>query len=73
MGPSGSVLNECAPIKRIRLQEDDVLTLHINRVQVQASYDAFAAILGDGAVVAWGHRSLFTMAIVATVEMLTIS
>ena len=28
-----------------------MLTLHINRVQVHASYDAFAA---GGAVVAWG-------------------
>ncbi|OLP81162.1 hypothetical protein AK812_SmicGene38329 [Symbiodinium microadriaticum] len=51
---SGSVLDACAPIKCTRLQNGDLLTLHINRVQVQAARNSFAAILGDGSVVTWG-------------------
>ncbi|CAE7290395.1 unnamed protein product, partial [Symbiodinium sp. KB8] len=54
VGSSGSVLDACAPIKRARLQNGDLLTLHINRVQVQAGRDAFAAILGDGSILTWG-------------------
>ena len=51
---SGSVLDACAPMRHTRLQNDDFLTLHINRVQVEACCRAFAAILGDGSVVTWG-------------------
>ena len=53
VGSSGSVLDACAPIKHARLQDGDILTLHINRVQVQAGCLSFAAILGDGCVVTW--------------------
>ena len=57
VGSSGSVLDACAPIKHTMLQNDDILTLHINRVQVQAGRLSFAAILGDGCVVTWGQAS----------------
>ena len=58
VGSSGSVLDASSPIKRARLQNGDSLTLHITRVQVQACEYAFAAILGDGSVVTWGHAAL---------------
>ncbi|OLQ00903.1 hypothetical protein AK812_SmicGene16390 [Symbiodinium microadriaticum] len=58
VGSSGSVLDAWTPIKRARLQNGDLLALHINRVQVQASSEAFAAILGDGSVVTWGRTNL---------------
>ncbi|CAE7470270.1 mask, partial [Symbiodinium sp. KB8] len=47
---SGSVLDACAPIMCTRLQNGDLLALHINRIQVQACRLSFAAILGDGSV-----------------------
>ena len=52
---SGSVLDASAPIKRARLQNGDLLTLHVSTVAVQACHNAFAAILGDGSVVTWGN------------------
>ncbi|CAE7811653.1 unnamed protein product [Symbiodinium sp. KB8] len=52
---SGSVLDPSALIKDAGVQDGDWLTLHINRVQVRATDAAFAAILGDGSVVAWGE------------------
>ena len=33
------------------------LILHINKVQIQATYGAFAAVLGDSSVVTWGHAA----------------
>eukprot|EP00439_Symbiodinium_sp_Y106_P023674 s3358_g2.t3 len=54
VGSSGSVLDARATVKHARLQDGDSLTLHMNRVQVQASLGAFAAILGDRTVVTWG-------------------
>ena len=51
---SGNVLDACATIKDARVQSSDFLTLHRTQVQVQASDRAFAAVLGDGSVVAWG-------------------
>ena len=57
MGPSGSILDASAPIKRARLQNGDALTLQVNRVALQACLKAFAAILGDGSVVTWGHAA----------------
>ncbi|CAE7222510.1 atzF [Symbiodinium sp. KB8] len=54
VGSSRSVLDASSPIKRVRLQNGDLLTVHINRVQVQACRPSFAAILGDGSVVTWG-------------------
>ena len=51
---SGSVLDACSSIKDARLQNGDILTLHIKGIQVQASASSFAAILGDGSVVTWG-------------------
>ena len=57
VGSSGSALDAFATIKRSRLQNGDLLTLHINGVQVQARHRAFAAILGDGSFVTWGSHA----------------
>ena len=54
---SGTVLGECVCIRNTRIQDGDSLTLHINRVQVQATGRVFATILGDGSVATWGHHS----------------
>ena len=54
---AGSVLDVRESIKRARLQSGDSLTWHINRVQVQATCQTFAAILGDGSVVTMGDAS----------------
>ena len=52
---SACVLEGCALIKKSRVQNGDSLTLLLsNTVQVQASDEAFAAILDDGSVVTWG-------------------
>ena len=51
---SGSILDARESIKHARLQDRCSLTLHMNRVQVEATGWAFAAILGDGSVVTWG-------------------
>ena len=45
---SGSALDACAPMRHTRLQNGDLLTLHIHRVQLEACRLSFAAILGDG-------------------------
>ena len=52
---SGSVLDVSASIKRARLQNGESLVLHIGTVQLKATQSTFAAILGDGSVVTWGH------------------
>ena len=51
---SGSILDARESIKRARLQDRCSLTVRMNRVQVEATGWAFAAILGDGSVVTWG-------------------
>ena len=51
---SGGVLDVDAPIKRAGLQNGDSLVLYIARVQVQATHNAFAAVLGDKSFVTWG-------------------
>ena len=52
---SGDVLDGHLQIKQASVQNGDSLTLHISTVQVTASGEAFAAVLGDGSVVTWGH------------------
>ncbi|OLP96043.1 hypothetical protein AK812_SmicGene21767 [Symbiodinium microadriaticum] len=54
---SGNVLDVGESIKRARLQSGASLALHINRVQAQATGQAYAAILGDGSVVTRGDAS----------------
>ena len=52
---AGCFVEGCTSIKKARVQNGDRLTLlHTNRVQVQTSSGAFAAVLGDGSVVTWG-------------------
>ncbi|CAE7939406.1 unnamed protein product [Symbiodinium sp. KB8] len=51
---SGSVLDACALIRTAKVQNGDALTLHMNTVELQATRNAFAAILGDGTVATWG-------------------
>ena len=57
LNSSGVVLDEHTRIRDAGVKNGDSLTLQINIVQVRASQEAFAAILGDGAVVTWGHTS----------------
>ena len=49
----GRLLDSSAPLKRVRLQDDPSLTLHVSKVQIHATIDAFAATLGEGSVVTW--------------------
>ena len=53
------ILDARLPIRKTRVKTGDFLTLHINLIQLEGSRDpdagAFAAILGDGSVVTWGH------------------
>ena len=56
--PGGFALHEARTIRDCGWQTDDVLTLQLQPVMILASRDwngaAFAAILGDGSIVAWG-------------------
>ena len=54
---SGVVLDAHARIRDARVKNGASLTLHVSRVQIQSTRGAFAAILGDGSVVTWGHAS----------------
>ena len=49
---SGVVLDGCTEIRN-----GDSLTFHVNRGQIQSTNNSFAAILGDGSVVAWGRAA----------------
>ena len=69
LNSAGEVLEGVATIEQSSLQSGDVLTLHVGQVQIIASkidsYSAysfsyqdgaaFAALLGDGSAVTWGH------------------
>ena len=50
---SGSALDLSSTVEAVKVQKGDLLTLHICRFQIQSTYAAFAAILGDGSVVTW--------------------
>ena len=52
---SGSVLNGAATLEECRLQSGDRLTFQMSSIRVRGNSGAFAAILGDGSVVTWGH------------------
>ena len=59
LNSSGEVLDGAQTITEARLMSGDVLTLHVNQVQLKATRrggvsSAFAALLGDGSVVTWG-------------------
>ena len=51
---SGGLLDDELTVKKAMLETGTSLTLQLGRVQIIASPRAFAAILGDGSVVAWG-------------------
>ena len=61
LNSSGKVLDGAQTITEARLMSGDVLTLHVNQVQLKATRrggvlaSAFAALLGDGSVVTWGR------------------
>ena len=55
---SGVVLDGSQAIMNTGIQNGSSLTLHVYRVQVQASGGSFAAILGDGSVVTWGDADV---------------
>ena len=52
---TGSVLDGGVPLKEVGLQCEEPLTLHVRRADICSGGQAFAAILGDGSVVTWGH------------------
>eukprot|EP00439_Symbiodinium_sp_Y106_P051050 s3215_g6.t2 len=52
---AGSVLDVCVPIRDSKVRDGDLLTLQRRQVGLRGSSQAFAAILGDGSVVTWGH------------------
>ncbi|OLP91981.1 putative E3 ubiquitin-protein ligase HERC1 [Symbiodinium microadriaticum] len=58
LNSSGEVLDGVQTVTEAELRSGDVLTLHVNQVQIKARKcvhcRAFAAILGDGSVVTWG-------------------
>ena len=62
LNSSGELLDGAQTVAEAKLKSGDVLTLHVNQPQLQASkygglFDAFAAVLGDGTVVSWGHAA----------------
>ncbi|OLQ15087.1 putative E3 ubiquitin-protein ligase HERC2 [Symbiodinium microadriaticum] len=57
LNSSGEVLDGAQTVTEADLRSGDVLTLHVNQVQIQARKGAFAAILGDGSVVTWGNAT----------------
>ena len=54
---SGSALTCCCRIKDAPIQDGELLTMHVNRVQACATTCVFAAILGGGSVVTWGRAA----------------
>ena len=58
LNSSGEVLDGEQTVTEAKLRSGDVLTLHVNQVQLKAAkgldFSAFAALLGDGSVTAWG-------------------
>ena len=58
LNSSGEVLERAQTVTEAQLRSGDVLTLHVNQVQLKAIRNghsaAFAALLGDGSVVTWG-------------------
>ena len=60
LNASGEVLDGAKTITEAKLQSGDVLTLHVNPVQLRptrqaGAFCAFAALLGDRSVVTWGN------------------
>ncbi|OLQ01444.1 E3 ubiquitin-protein ligase HERC2 [Symbiodinium microadriaticum] len=59
LNSSGEVLDAAQAVTEAELRSGDVLTLHVNQVQLKAAsglgFSAFAALLGDGSVATWGH------------------
>ncbi|CAE7939984.1 unnamed protein product [Symbiodinium sp. KB8] len=71
LNSSGEVLDGAQSVAEAKLMSGDVLTVHVKQdyggdssavqdqlrdvQQIQASYGAFAATLGDGSVVSWGN------------------
>ena len=54
LNSSGEVLDGAQTVTEAKLRSGDVLTLHVNQVQLKAAnglgFSAFAALLGDGSV-----------------------
>ena len=62
LNSSGEMLDGAQTVTEAKLRSGDVLTLHVNQVQIKVfkaqnrgSQKAFAAILGDGSVITWGY------------------
>ena len=58
LNSSGEVLDGAQSVTEAKLRSGDVLTLHVNQVQIRATRPgykaAFSGLLGDGSVVTWG-------------------
>ena len=52
---SGSIVDACSTVAAAQLQNNDSLSLHLDRPQIQSACAAFAAILGDGSTMTWGN------------------
>ena len=64
LNSSGEVLDGAQTVAEAMLRSGDVLTLHVNQVQLKANRksgrsSAFAALLGDRFVVTWGVSRLW--------------
>ncbi|OLP77757.1 E3 ubiquitin-protein ligase HERC2 [Symbiodinium microadriaticum] len=62
LNSSGEVLDGAQTVTEAELRSGDVLTLHVNQVQIKANrqggrFAAFSALLGDGSVVTWGKAT----------------
>ena len=53
---TGNVLDGGVPLKEVGVQCEESLMLQVRRVDICGGRQAFAAILGDGSVVTWGHK-----------------
>ncbi|CAE7260099.1 unnamed protein product [Symbiodinium sp. CCMP2592] len=54
LNSAGCILDGQAAVKEVGLQNGDLLTLNIARVQLSCTANAFGGILGDGSLVTWG-------------------
>lgn len=60
LNSSGEVLDAASTPEDLQLQSGDVLTFHVKQVELVATkrsyfFSAFAAILANGSLVAWGN------------------
>ena len=52
---AGRILDERQTLAEAGVLPGDSLALHVRQTRLASSFDSFAAIMGDGSVVRWGH------------------